>query len=472
MHSPEIFDVIVVGAGLSGLTAANLLAQSGLSVLVLEARNRVGGKTWSKPLKKAKGSVDVGAAWINDSNQSEMFALARRFELELITQNTTGNIAMQDGDGRIEQFIYGGLPPFSEEEQADFVRIRDLTESTCQAVDVFHPNDPTLDNISFERWLTENEAGPKSIAMATIWTRAMLGVEPSDVSALYFLNYCKSGGGLMQMRSDSEHGGQYLRIREGTQAFSKGLAASLPVNTVWLSTPVVSITETESAITVTSKSGVRRHDFRARKVILSLPTTMYKTISFSPPLSPSKRLLSDSTRYGYYTKAILIFSQPFWRDAGFCGLGQSLTGPANVIRDTSVDTDSHFDLTCFLVGGDGRAWSALPEPDKTPALLKQVADLFVNGDVEAVTKLFLERVENEWIFEEYAGWGCPCPSMPPGLLGTVGDALREMHGGVHFVGTETAGEWKGYMEGAVRSGIRGAKAVLEELKGAKTTAKL
>ena len=106
----EAVDVVVIGAGLAGLAAAEDVIRSGLSCVVLEARDRVGGKTWSQPLTKGDGVVDLGAAWINDSNQSRMFALAKRFGAELIEQNTTGNCVFQGFDGSCSAFPYGELP--------------------------------------------------------------------------------------------------------------------------------------------------------------------------------------------------------------------------------------------------------------------------------------------------------------------------------------------------------------------------
>ncbi len=102
-------DVVVVGAGLSGLSAAIALHEVGLSVLVLEAKDRIGGKTYSVS-NGAEGVVELGAAWINDTNQSRMAALARQFGLTTHVQNVQGDVVMEDIDGGVQRFEYGTSP--------------------------------------------------------------------------------------------------------------------------------------------------------------------------------------------------------------------------------------------------------------------------------------------------------------------------------------------------------------------------
>lgn len=106
-------DVVIIGAGLAGLTAARDVLAAGLSCIILEARDRVGGKTWSQPLSDSKGVVDLGAAWINDVNQTQVYELAKKYNAEFIEQNTTGDCAIQDSEGGIGKFAYGELPPVS-----------------------------------------------------------------------------------------------------------------------------------------------------------------------------------------------------------------------------------------------------------------------------------------------------------------------------------------------------------------------
>lgn len=109
MQTENQFDVVVVGAGLSGLQAANDIQRAGLSCVVLEARDRVGGKTWTRTSANGK-LVDVGAAWINDTNQPKIYALAKKFNMELVKQNTDGDCVMQSSSEVASRFAYGDSP--------------------------------------------------------------------------------------------------------------------------------------------------------------------------------------------------------------------------------------------------------------------------------------------------------------------------------------------------------------------------
>ncbi|KAE8370449.1 hypothetical protein BDV27DRAFT_152044 [Aspergillus caelatus] len=449
-------DVIVIGAGLAGLTAAEEVLRAGKSCVVLEARDRVGGKTWSTQLDGGQGTVDLGAAWINNTNQTQIYALAKRFGADLIEQNTQGNAVLQDFDGSCSPFPYGELPNFDESTRSHLAEIRDMCEADCQALDTWRPRDTSLDSLTLEAYLRSRGASEVAIATASIWTRAMLGQDPRDISALYFLNYCKSGGGLLQMRSDRKGGGQHLRVRQGTQIFALGLESSLPSGTVKLSSPVHSITQDDQSVKVHASAGV----YAGRKLITTVPTPALKNMSFHPELPPAKKAWIQSTSYGYYTKAMLQFKSPFWIERGFCGLAQSFIGPASVVRDTSSTVDHKYILTCFMAGDHGLSWSKLSTKDREEALLKQLEQLYGALDLASI---FIQMTAYDWIDDEWSGRGCPSTALSPGVLDTLGgDTLRESWRNIHFAGTETAGEWKGYMEGAVRSGQRAA---IEVLKG-------
>ncbi|RMZ77869.1 hypothetical protein DV738_g4098, partial [Chaetothyriales sp. CBS 135597] len=452
-------DVVIIGAGLAGLSAAERIKNAGHSYAILEARDRVGGKLWSHTMPGKGGISEYGAAWTNDVNQTKVFALVERFGLETIEQNTQGDCVFQGFDGAATTFPYGELPKFDREIADDVARIRDMCESDCQSLSLLDPENAQLDAMNFEAYLRTKNASQASIATATVWTRAMLGVELADISALFFLHYCKSGGGLLQMRSDRRGGGQHLRIRQGTQSIAQRLAATLDPGSIRLNTIVTDIVQDSfgsGSVLVLSQDGT---PYRARRVITTVPSPVLKTINFEPKLPQAKQMWSESASYGFYAKAIMTFKTAFWVDKGFCGLCQSFVGPASVVRDTSSPPDKRYALTCFMAGSAGRQWATLPETERQQALLAQLGVLF--NDRDRIWRDFLAMEMFDWAQDKFTGGGCPCASLPPGLLDALGPAaLRQSWGNLHFAGTETAGEWKGYMEGAVRSGERAAAEVL------------
>ncbi|KAL5042031.1 hypothetical protein BDW71DRAFT_217285 [Aspergillus fruticulosus] len=246
------------------------------------------------------------------------------------------------------------------------------------------------------------------------------------------------------MRSDRKGGGQHLRIRQGMQMISKGIAEALPQDVLRLSSPVVSLTQEGSSgvelVTADQKT------LRARKAIITVPSPVLKTIDFSPGLPASKQLWAESSNYGYYTKK------------GYCGLIQSFVGPASVIRDTSSLPDRKYILTCFMSSDTGRVWAALPTDGRKTALVEQIGKLF-GAETEAARD-FVDLVTYEWVNDPYSGWGCPCIAITPGVMDAVGGAVREPAMNLHFAGTETAVRWRGYMEGAIESGERAAAEVV------------
>ncbi|KIW27100.1 uncharacterized protein PV07_06875 [Cladophialophora immunda] len=472
--SQQVYDVVIVGAGLSGLQAALTVHHEHLSYVVLEARDRVGGKTLT--LRSSEGAVksDLGAAWINDSNQSRMWELANDLGLHTYVQNTQGDVVVQDFDGSLVKFPYGDVPKYpSGNDTESCISIRDLVEniSTTQTPSIFSagPHREQLDSISFETFLRRAKVTDKAFATAQVWTHAMLGVDPAEVSALYFLEYCAAGGGLMTMRSDCKDGGQYLRIREGTAAFAEGMAQKLKPGSIKLACPVGGIDQQQDKTVLVSTRGPSPQVYRARKVILSIPTPVYKTVKFSPSLPAAKSAVANHTRYGFYTKYIVRFSRPFWTERNLCGLGQSFVGPVSVFRDTSLGDEAC--MTCFVGGKFGRKWAAQDAERKKASVLKQIGAIFAEG--RDIRPLFVEAYESPWMDEEFSGWGCPCPAMPPGVLADGWEALCASFGNIHFVGTELSTVWRGYMEGAIRSGESGAMQAIAELKaGASQNAKL
>jgi monoamine oxidase len=190
---------------------------------------------------------------------------------------------------------------------------------------------------------------------------------------------------------------------------------------------------------------------------------LYKEIEFNPPLPTAKLELAKHNVHGYTLKVMVSYSSPWWRKADLSGAIMSFVGPITTCRDSSNDERDQFSLTCFTNGDFGRKGSLLSQSDRFRSITSHIKHVF-GPYVEVPEPIAV--TEHEWATDQWAQ-GCPCPASPPGIMTKYGHALRTSHGKVHFIGTETAYEWKGYMDGAIRSGERGAEEVLKEIWKAK-----
>lgn len=245
----------------------------------------------------------------------------------------------------------------------------------------------------------------------------------------------------------------------GSQSVSNGLASLLHDGSVVLSCPVFRITQSPEGVLVSAARG----DFRCKRVIFSVQTILYNSVAFDPPLPPSKLELSKHNVQSFSSKHIVIYAEPWWRTVGLSGAFMSFKGPISTIRDTSSDQKGQFSLTCFANGDLGRQLFKRPKAERTKVVLDHLQRVF-SPYVKVPEPLTV--VQRSWSKDLWSRV-CTVPASPPGITTLHEHALRSTHDKVHFVGTETSYEWKGYMDGAVRSGDRGAREVIEALGQAK-----
>ncbi|KAE8330550.1 hypothetical protein BDV39DRAFT_28407 [Aspergillus sergii] len=467
--SSKTVDVVVIGAGLSGLRAALGVQAAGLSYAVVEAIDRVGGKTLTVPSKKSGPGVnDVGAAWINDTTQSEIYKLVQKYGLQVETQAIPGHDIFQSPEGCV-LFKHGELP-VSEEDKAALAQVLAHFNELVSNVNLDDPgsgpNAKELDSVSLQEYCIRTFQSELIAGLFDTIIQSLIGVEAKDVSLLAFLISLKASTGFEAVTSDGKDGGQQLRVRQGNQTISQNMAKELKPGSIHLSSPVTEIKQDPAtgSCTVHTANNIT---FHAKKVILSVATPLYNRITFDPPLPEYKQLLVKENKLGYYSKIIFVFDKPFWRTAGLTGAIQSQTGPFTFTMDNSFPDDEQWSIACFTVGRRGREWSQLSQEERRRTAWEQLRSALENTDLPSGEKIKVSEpinvLEYEWTKQDFF-LGGPEPGSPPGVISRVGkDAVRRPFGSVHFVGTETALHWKGYMEGAVRSGDRGAQEVVEAL---------
>lgn len=228
-----------------------------------------------------------------------------------------------------------------------------------------------------------------------------------------------------------------------------------------LHSPVDSIFQcTKNEVQVTTSSGTF---YKAKKVVMAIPTNTYSNIQFTPPLPFAKKALATRTKPGIYAKAILTYSSPWWREVGLLGRFESVIGPICFSWDVSDISKKQYSLAIFVAGKVATEWHKLDEFAREEAIIEHLATLV--GETSSLADKARNVIEFnmvEWTKEEYIG-GAPTSALGPGMLRKFGAVLREPVGNIHFGGGETAYEWKGYMEGAITAGQRAAKEVVDEL---------
>ncbi|KIY02166.1 uncharacterized protein Z520_02304 [Fonsecaea multimorphosa CBS 102226] len=454
--APSKVDVVVVGGGFSGVQAAWDIQKAGLSCVLLEAKHRIGGRSRSQQLQSGPGIVELGATWINKKTQPKVYATAKRLGLDIVDQYTEGDEVWQFQDGTVVR----ASPGSSEAEQVNQfnMALYEVLEGGIQNIDIRKINEfPTNLDVSMDTW-SESQGLSDDVGKAAMkfFTSALVGRDPAEIGMHYFLDYVKSGGGFISLATEGEDGAQSLKIKQGTSAIATGLADEMKSGSIFVNSPVDNIHQTAAGALVHTATGDK---IFCRKVVIAVPTNTYGLINFSPPLPHDKRALVSRTKPGVYAKMILTYRRPWWKELGLVGKFSSFKGPICFSWDISDDTRKQYSLAMFLAGEVAAKWATLNELQRIEAVVGHLAELLGAEHGHLARDDVLEVNYVNWSEEDYLG-GAPTSAMGPGLLSRYGAALRQPFQHIHFAGGETAFEWKGYLEGALRAGSRAADEVI------------
>ena len=444
--------MVVVGAGLAGLAAARALTARGASVVVVEARDRVGGRVENHDIGGGN-VVEVGGQWIGPT-QDRLAALAAELGVDTFPTHGEGENVFEYG-GRLRRYR-GTIPRISPVVLLDFERAQRRLNRLSRSVPLHAPWEAPkavkLDGQSAATWISRNLATKGGRTLLELGIEAVWAAQPEDMSLLHVLFYIHSAGGLA-MLFDTEGGAQQDRFVGGSQLIPIRMAEQLGEERVVLGAPVRRIEHSPDGVTVHADG----HVLRGRRAIIAVAPPLAARIAYDPPLPGYRDQLTQRMPLGTVAKCMAIYSEPFWRADGLSGQGASDRGPVRVTSDNSPPDGSPGVLLGFLEGRRAREAGRLPAAERRTAVLDCFTRLF--GPRAATPDAYVERL---WAEEEWTR-GCYGCHMPTGGWTNYGPALHPPLGRLHWAGAEYAHVWNGYMDGAVRSGEAAAAEVAELL---------
>ncbi|WP_249643723.1 flavin monoamine oxidase family protein [Nocardia sputi] len=443
-------DFCVIGGGFAGLTAALRLKQAGRSVALLEARDRLGGRTFTE-VRDDGSWIDRGGAWIGPG-QDRVQALMTEFGVASYKQYTDGS-ALMVVDGK--QHRYTGTIPWTMSPWAAmnlgavFLELGHMCKSVPLEAPWAAKKADKWDQVSLAHWLENNVLSKPAhdlleTAIAGCYTSAA-----TEVSLLFVLYQMASGGG-PDFVLGVKDGAQDARPVGGMGAVYGPMAAELG-DSIHLSQPVRCIHQDAEGVTVRAAQVT----MRARRAIVAVPLAIADQIAYKPMLPVDRWFLHQRMPSGSIIKISVVYEEPFWRADGLSGQSAAPSSPATITIDACTDTGRPGVLCVIVEGPIARQLGRLDDAERKSAILGALVERFGRKAGSPV-----DFVEQNWSVERYSGGGM-LSHAPTGVLTQFGHALREPCGRIHWAGTESSAVMCGWIDGAIRSGERAASEVLE-----------
>ncbi len=444
-------DVVIVGAGFAGLSAARALAVAGVDVVVLEARARVGGRSYTRPASDGT-LIDLGGQWIGPT-QDRLAALAESVGVTTFPTYSEGkNIEYQHGQRMTYEGAISTVDPLVTMEIVEtIVNLNVMATEVPLEAPWNAPSAAEWDSQTAATWMNQHVESEGARNLFTLAVQAVFSVEPRDLSFLHFLFYIHSGGNLNQLLSVAR-GAQERRFHGGSQSIANKVAQELGERVI-LNAPVHIVEHNAAGVRVVSDTIA----VEAQRAIIAIPPTLAGRLRYKPALAGYRDQLTQRMPMGTIIKVHCLYETPFWREEGLSGQATSFDGIIRVTFDNSPESGKPGVLMGFIEGNEARIWGRRSLEERRAAVLACLARYFGEKGAHPY-----EYIEQNWADEEYTR-GCYAGIMIPGGWTTYGEALRAPIGRLHWAGTETATVWNGYLDGAIQSGQRAAAEVLDAI---------
>ncbi|KAA8887210.1 NAD(P)-binding protein [Nocardia colli] len=442
-------DVVVVGAGYAGLSAARALRAAGREIVVLEAAGRVGGRALTERIGD-DWAVDLGAQWISGGH-TRFAALAQEYGAETYAAPADGaNLLVE---GAVRRPFAGARPPLPPLVLVVLAQAMWRIERLAARIDLARPwatpGADRLDAMTAATWLRRNLPERRARHLAEVMIGEELCVDVGSVSMLALLTTIRAAGGVEAGVTAETVTRLFV---DGADGPARAIAAELG-DALRLNAPVAAIQQVAEGLSVRGEFG----EVRAAQVIVALPPALAGRIAYDPPLPAARDHLTQRMPMGSVLKAFAVYERPFWRDDRLTGQALNLHDPVPVTFDATRPGGPGC-LGALVPGRAAHRLAALSAGERRAMIIGSLVRAFGYAARDPID--FREKV---WADDPYTrgGYGA---FFPPGVLTSIGSALRQPIGAIHWAGSETATEWTGYIEGAIRSGERAAAEVLAEYR--------